>query len=238
MDYTFCHTQERNGHLTSYCSVIDHFLIDPVLQQSCIAADAIHLGDCLSGHQPIYMTLNLDNTPKPETLTNSSSSSPKPAWFKASENNISSYVTDLHEKINSIHPPEDLLLCRDTHCSDASHIDQCDQYCLDILDAISDCVKDNIPVTGKSGKKVIAGWTEEVKHFQKEAQFYHALWLSSGRQNNTDLHWAMKHSRNQYQYAVRRAKRNEATISNNKFIQSCLSANVDNLLKEVKRHTL
>ena len=67
-------------------------------------------------------------------------------------------------------------------------------------------------ITGGTEKKTIAGWTEEVKVFQEEAQFYYSLWLSAGRPNNTDLHWAMKHSRNQFHYAVRRAKRNEETI--------------------------
>ena len=45
----------------------------------------------------------------------------------------------------------------------------------------------------------------------------------------------MKHSRNQYHYAVRRAKRNEETIRNNKFVEACLDGNIDDLLKEVKR---
>ena len=71
--------------------------------------------------------------------------------------------------------------------------------------------------------------------FQNEVKFYHALWLSSGRPINSDLHWAMKHSRNQFHYAVRRAKKNEAAISNNKFIQSCLNGDIDDLLKEAKK---
>ena len=45
----------------------------------------------------------------------------------------------------------------------------------------------------------------------------------------------MKNSRNQYHYAIRRVKRKEATIRNNKFIKCCLEGNVDNLLKEVKK---
>ena len=93
-------------------------------------------------------------------------------------------VVDLHIKISDVQIPEDLLLCRDTKWRNPEHIKNCDNYCLDILDAISDSVKDIIPLKGHTkDKKVIAGWSEDVKHSQNEARFYYSLWLSSGKIN-------------------------------------------------------
>ena len=45
----------------------------------------------------------------------------------------------------------------------------------------------------------------------------------------------MKHSRNQFHYVVRRARKNEQAIINNKFVQSCLNGDINDLLKEVKK---
>ena len=234
IDYTFCHTVNKNGVLASYFSTIDHFFIDRELLEVCSSASSIHLGDNLSNHQPIQMALNLQNVPQPSN-DDEPSVTPKPAWYKATDNNLRSYKNDLQDRINNVNLPEDLLVCRDVHCTNPEHIDQCDKYCLDILEAISESVRDNIPMTGSDKqKKVITGWSTEVKQFQNEAKFYHALWISSGKPINTDLHWAMKSSRNQFHYAVRRAKRNEKAIINNKFVQACLNNDIDDLLKEVK----
>ena len=70
VDYTFCHTQQRNGQLTSYFSTIDHFFMDHSLELVCKAADSIHIGDNLGGHQPIHMTLKLGDFPKPVIISN------------------------------------------------------------------------------------------------------------------------------------------------------------------------
>ena len=168
------------------------------------------------------MSLDIHNVPTPisnEPAVNSQ----KPAWHKASSKNVNSYASDLNDKILNISIPEDLLSCRNTKCKNQEHIDNCDKYCFDILEAISESVKDNIPLTGKNNeKKVVAGWSANVKYFQNEARFYHALWLSNGNQNNTQLHWAIKKLPDQFHYLVRRANRNEETIRNNKFVQSCL----------------
>ena len=159
----------------------------------------------------------------------------KPAWCKANNTNIDDYKSDLEKNIQNIKLDEDLLLCIDVHCKNEMHINECDRYCIEILDAITSAVKDNIPSSSNPKEKIVAGWTDEIKEYQKEAQFCHALWISAKRPNNNNLHWAMKQSRNQFHYAFRRAKRNEESLRNNKFIQCCLDGKIDNLIKEIKK---
>ena len=76
---------------------------------------------------------------------------------------------------------------------------------------------------------------DEVKPFKEEADFYHALWRSSGCPQNTDLHWAMKHSRNQYHYAIRKCKRTSEKIIKGKLLSACL-AGKDNIFDKI--HTM
>ena len=72
-----------------------------------------------------------------------------------------------------------------------------------------------------------------MKPFKEEADFHFGLWNIAGRPQNTELHWAMKHSKNQYHYAVKRLKKSVNSIINNKFVEACLNGGID-IFKEIK----
>ena len=235
VDYAYMCTQERNCHLQSYFSTIDHFLIDPPLISSCHSADVIHLGDNLSNHQPIYMNLSLNDLPEP-TSQNSRQCTQKPMWHKADDLDLQKYIHELHSNLSNISIDDEILTCHDVHCDNPYHKELSDDYCLDILDSITKSVGDNIPMSAANKKKnIIPGWNEEVKKTQEDARFWHAVWMSAGKPMNTELHRLMKHTRNQFHFAVRRVKRKEAEIRNNKFVKCCLDNNVQDLLGEIKK---
>ena len=58
--------------------------------------------------------------------------------------------------------------------------------------------------------------------------------MSYGRPENNHIHHNMKYSRNQYHYAVRRAKNNEAVIKKDKLLNHCLTNNTNCIFKELK----
>ena len=73
-----------------------------------------------------------------------------------------------------------------------------------------------------------------MKPYQEEAKFWHSVWISYGRPGNNSLHHIMKTVRNQYHYAVRRAKKNEVNIRKEKYLQQCLNNDTNNIFKELK----
>jgi len=235
IDYTYMCTQERNGRLQSYFSTIDHFLTDPLLIPACKGADVIHLGDNLSNHQPVYINLSIKDLPEP-TTQNNRPNDPRPMWHRAEDHHLHKYVSELCNNLNTITIDDEILNCQDVHCNDPHHRELSDNYCMDVLDSISRAVGNNIPISAPSKRKnVIPGWNEDVKKSQDDARFWHAVWRSAGKPMNTELHRLMKYTRNQFHYAVRRVKRKESEIRNNKFIKCCLENNVDDLLGEIKK---
>ena len=111
----------------------------------------------------------------------------------------------------------------------------CYFQCSALLSAVDESTATCIPAVNRPHEKKLPGWSELIKPYQEDAKFYYALWLSYGKPLNCDLHNAMKHYRNQYHFAIRRLKRNQENIKNQKLLDHCLNGNSTNLIKEFKK---
>ena len=79
-------------------------------------AGVMHLGDNLSRHSPIMLKLLVGQIPlrqAPEVTTKPR----RPAWYKATDQDIDNYADMLHERLADLGCPESLW-CNDVHCSD------------------------------------------------------------------------------------------------------------------------
>ena len=98
---------------------------------------------------------------------------------------------------------------------------------MEVLESIETAARATLPSTGgsKIGKRVpIAGWTEFVKPYKVESQFWFSTWISAGKPEYGDIYNNMRHSKNQYKFAVRRLKRAQAKVQNDKFVSSIIMA--------------
>ena len=160
---------------------------------------------------------------------------------------IQDYKVDLQDRLHSLATP-DSLPCRNPHCSDSAHSDERDIFVLDILCSVIEASHTRIPMAGgrratpqanhsKTVKQGVSGsipgWNEEVEPFRQEALFWHAIWKSCAKPNTGDIHRKMTQSRNQYHYAVRRAKIGSDLTKAKKLFEASLSSDID-LLKEMK----
>ena len=138
--------------------------------------------------------------------------------------------------------PDSAISCKDVKCNDPNHREEIDNYVTALLNAVSESGKETIPANAKTNKnnnnsgnaKKTAGWKEFVEPFQDNAHFWHSVWLSAGRPVNTVLHTIMKKSKNRFHYQVRKCKRIEDYLKNNKIVENCLENDTD-LFKEIKR---
>ena len=80
----------------------------------------------------------------------------------------------------------------------------------------------------------MAGWKEFVEPLQKNAQFWYAIWLSAGKPLNTELHSIMKRTKNRFHYQIRRCRRVENFLKNQKIIENCITDDKD-LFEEIKK---
>ena len=86
----------------------------------------------------------------------------------------------------------------------------------------------------KPKSKSLAGWKDYVEPFQRNAQFWYSIWLSAGKPINTELHRIMKRTKNIFHYQVRRCRRVEDYLKNNKIVENCLENDTD-LFEEIKK---
>ena len=106
------------------------------------------------------------------------------------------------------------------------------------MESVEEAAKDTLAFKGAGsggGKKPVAGWSEFVKPYADESKFWHSLWTSAGKPIAGDLVQAMKQSKNQYKYAIRRLKNASESIQNDKFVSSILKGGV-NIFQEIKKH--
>ena len=168
---------------------------------------------------------------------------PKPAWYKATEEQVSTYTDVLADRLDQMDVPISLS-CRDVNCDSHRHKEDRDSYMLDVLCAICDSGKECLPQTGGKPpktqdqpdriEKIIPGWREQIAPYRDKSVFWFSVWQSAGRPLGGELHNIVKSTRAQYHYAVRRVKRMADTIRADKLLEAAMAGN-GNLLKELKK---
>ena len=235
-DFTFSNNQVRNGVNILSTSCIDHFITYQHGLNSVNHAQVIHLGDNLSNHNPIFMSFNANFIINNNVSVTSPKShkAPNPIWHKASPQNVDNYRNHLKAELDN-YIIDGGLVCNDPNCDNKDHLTDIDHYCKFILESIDSGVKNFIPVTGTCvNNSVEAGWSDLAKPYQEDARFWHAIWTSLGKPINCEIHNVMKHTRNQFHYAVRRLKKNASLIKETKLHESFINGKVPNLIKELK----
>ena len=109
-----------------------------------------------------------------------------------------------------------------------------------VMESMEGAAVDCLHSTG-GGKKpnsgqhpVTPGWSEYVKPYCEESKFWCSTWRSAGSPVQGDLYNAMLFSKRQYKYAIRRLKRANDKIQNDKFVQGILNGGV-NIFNEIKK---
>ena len=232
VDYTHIHTDYKST------SVLDHFIMNERLLSIVEDCGSVHLGDNRSRHSPIMVKLNLGAIPVKQKVIIKTTK--RPAWYKASAEDIMSYTEDLDNKMQNIVVPESVH-CLNTECSDPSHSSERDSMVLDMLVSIIEVSHSSIPMvggrtmkTGARGKPgSIPGWKEVVEPFQEDARFWHSIWRSADRPSTGVLYSIMVKTRNSYHYAIRRARKTSDLVRAKKLFEASETGSTD-LLKELK----
>ena len=238
-DFTYYHERNVRGRTITSKSIIDHFCVNTETLDFCVDASPLHMAANLSNHSPIFLKIDWKGVPiKPvnSDSNNQQAHGPRPQWHKASTSQIGNYQKDLRLLVDNIDIDNDALCCRDAHCTSADHIGKLENMCNDLLQTISTAVDSNIPTnsSGSAGSNIIPGWSDYIKPYKEASIFWDAVWVSAGRPLDTELHKLMKHTRNQFHYAIRRVKRQEQELRKSKFLSACLDGKVSDILHDIK----
>ena len=235
----FSHTFEREN--VTYTSLVDHITFSPEMHKLVLDSGVIHSPENQSDHECVFAKVRLRG-PSENTASFSSDNiaKSKQCWDKATVDQKLEYNDVLFRKLMELHLPDSLHSCTDVNCKNDRHKSSIDNYCKQLLECISESGHETIPQfvpkppTNKKNKKSIPGWNDYIRSFQEQAQFWYSIWLSAGKPINTELHNIMKRTRNKFHFQVRKCRRVETYIRNNKLIENRFESDMD-LFSEIKK---
>ena len=159
----------------------------------------------------------------------------KPAWNRATEDQLTDYSDNLRLNLDSIPLPFNALRCRDVNCRDAGHLAAVNAYVEKLSASCLSAASYSIPTTSARGSGRVPGWVEYVEPFRQKSQFWHNLWVENGRPKTGVVSDIMRKTRAAYHRAVRHVKRNEQDIINDRFASAILNNRSRDFWSEVKR---
>lgn len=235
-DFTQCQTKLVNEVERSYYSILDHFCVRSDFIQSCVSAAPLHLIENTSNHEPAVLKFNCVPVTVCDISYKNVVKPPAPVWSKASDGEIYNYKRDLQHNLSHINSEDPCLHCRNLHCNDITHLERLDSYALDIMEAISQSVDNNIPfsMSRPDFRPPVPGWTQFVKPFKEDAAFWFSVWKSAGKPENCVLHDIMKRTRNKYHYAIRKIRKHEKLIRKESFLDDCLSGKINDICSKLR----
>ena len=125
-------------------STLDHFAMSGRLFDAVTEAGVIHTGQNMSNHAPIYCKIKvnaLDLTLEPNVQQSRSS------WSKASETARIEFKDSLAEKLSKLQLPS-CIACSNVNCQAQNHVDEMEEYTLNIMEAMESAGKDSLPTSG------------------------------------------------------------------------------------------
>jgi hypothetical protein len=130
-------------------------------------------------------------------------------------------------------PYRDVYVCQNIQCCDQGHYDQIDSWCEELIDIC--LTSDHVFPQAKSSIKSKPGWSEHVKPYKDECNFWYQIWKSFGRPRAGTVYDCWREAKRQYMYSVRRIKRKENALRMEK-LSECISQNKSrDFFKELKK---
>ena len=136
----------------------------------------------------------------------------KPSWAKATPEQRSNFTEDLQQHLVNLAIPASVIDCRDTHCDNEEHKNDCDDFMANIIGCIESTAKETLHCEEEikdfknKKKQPIVGWNENVRPFRDTALFWNSIWVSCGKPLNNEVHNIRKRTRNVYHYHLRKCR--------------------------------
>ena len=221
----FTHAAENNGK--TFTSILDHFCWNAGMDNSVVNAgvstEYVPSFSC-------FFIIKADGllARKQFPLVTHA----KLSWKNASQEQRDKYRMSLENNLKSLEIPDCCEKCFNVHCQNVNHNEACDKYLIGLLKSVENAAKECIPYSGGNPhyikkKPLPAMWNDEVQPFKDKALFWHAVWQSSGKPINMQLHSIM--NRAIYHFQIRKCKKMTNTLKKkNTLLQACIeNRNVD-----------
>ena len=215
---------------TSNTSRIDHFMVTDNLVRTVSKCNIID-NPLYSDHVPVSLELDISTDYLCQS-SNDNLMTAKPAWHKATEEQIINYKHVCEQKLRDITFDSNALFCNDVFCS--VHSSQINELYNNVIAATLDAAS-VIPTSVSSPSKVIPGWNQYVEQYKQDSLYWHQCWKDQGKPHNGPVADQMRLSRARYHRAVRNVKRQSDEIKMEKMAEAMSKNNYRDLFSEAKR---
>ena len=224
VSYTF----ESKGN--SSRSLIDHICLPKDYLAYIHEYYTISSVENVSDHDALVCSLDIDITylRKQELVY-----TPKPAWYKATLDDIAQFKKDLSNRLASYKISNELLHCTDIACT--SHRYEIDELFYKIVESCLLAEESHIPLTGRKPNGCIPGWNDLVKAKRQESLYWHHLWKQQGRPPDGEVADQMRYTRKNYHAAVKDCQKNQSAIQSERMASALLGNRQRDFWSEVRR---
>ena len=237
INFTYCHTTTRNLQVQHSVSTIDHFLVNEDFIDNCLEATVLHFAENISNHEILYLKLNCPHEISSCERNSQFFINDSPNWKKATPEQIYAFQNDLGDGLSNINIPDTALCCRSPHCPDYQlHRDLIEDYAINVINELDHAVLNNIPKMNFFEKRRdIPGWNEFIRPIREDMAFWYKIWIDSGKRVNSVVHQIYRNIRKEYIYALRRVRKHENEIRNEKFIEAAAQGGMVEMLNQLRK---
>ena len=217
-------------------SCIDHWAVTIALSDVCIEADVCHEATNPSKHSAIYMSIPFEHTRGGGQRSDydRTDHSDKVNWNLAPRY-TNAYRNRMNQLLNSRRERhQNLVMCRDVKCTSSQHRTEIDSWCQELVDiALS---ADSVFPRKRPYRRVLCGWNEYVKPYRDECKFWYDLWSGPGAKERSGYFFdRMREAKRQCMYAVRRTKRRQVQLKEERFAEALARGSPRDFYKEARK---
>ena len=144
---------------------------------------------------------------------------------------ITSYQDMVSERLSI--PPAELVSFSLPDCSIHNHL--LDSYTEQIVTTLLHCASRCFPLRTPSASKSVVGWNENANHLKNASKFWHKVWEEAGCPSTGVLSAIKIKAKKRYKYEVRRLKRRQQFLLQDRLARSFASKRKVKFWVHVKR---
>jgi hypothetical protein len=145
-------------------------------------------------------------------------------WDKVSPEQLSRYNNFVSNNLPHLSP--NVISCTDPTCT--AHLPEIDSFLVSLQQCLTFTSQSSFTYLNSSTmrrkQKTIPGWNDAARSLKSQANFWYRLWIEAGCPSSGVLHSIKKSSKSRFKYEMRRLKRREHHLRNEKFV-AALAAN-------------
>ncbi len=230
LDKTYAFDDDSAG------STIDHVLcsksVFSVIQKMCVIDSPL----TPSRHKPVIFIVSCFWT-KRSADQSSLKYYPRPAWYRASFDDIRNYAEVLQDKLCSVALPTELCQCHDNDCKSEIHHHLIDHFTDSIIDCCVQAEKECIPQTRPPKQHATAGWNLEVQELKEKSLYWFNMWREAGKPRTGELAKVMRFVKRKYHKAAKTCMKNQNRLRRFSLAEKSVQNKTRPLFSELKKMT-